>query len=318
MIFLQILLLIVGFVLLIKGADYFVDGASSIASNLKVPKTLIGLTIIAFGTSAPELAVSIKALASGSSDMVLGNVFGSNILNILLILGVSAFIRPIAVHSNAVKKEIPICILVTALLVNLCLDTQLQSGTSNVVDRGDGITILLFFGVFLYYLISTALQSRDRKQVEKPKWKLPLSLLFTGLGLAGIIFGSDLVVDSATAIATTMGVSQRIIALTIIALGTSLPELVTSIVSARKGETELLLGNILGSNIFNICVVLGIPIAIFGSVDASNFSYIDIAGLLISAITLFLFSSTKHKLSRAEGAFMLALFAIYYTFVFVI
>lgn len=317
MIFLQILLLVVGFVLLIKGADYFVDGASSIASNLKVPKTLIGLTIIAFGTSAPELAVSIKALSSGSGDMVLGNVFGSNILNILLILGVSALIKPLAVHSNAVKKEIPICILLTTLLVTLCLDTQLQSGAENMISRGDGITILLFFCVFLYYLISTALQAKDKKQVEKPKWKLLPSFLFTGLGLGGIIFGSNLVVDNAEAIATSMGVSQRIIALTVIALGTSLPELVTSIVSARKGETELLMGNILGSNIFNICVVLGLPVAIFGGVSAQNFSSVDIAGILVSAFALFLFASTKHKLSKAEGALMLGLFAIYYTFVFI-
>jgi len=315
---LQILLLIVGFVLLIKGADYFVDGASSIASNLKVPKTLIGLTIIAFGTSAPELAVSIKSLASGAGDMVLGNVFGSNILNILLILGISALIRPLAVHSNAVKKEIPICILVSALLVTLFLDVELGSGNINQISRGDGITILLFFAVFLYYLISTALQSRNKGAVEKPKWKLPLSSLLTLLGLGGIVFGSNLVVENAQGIATSMGVSERVIALTVIAFGTSLPELVTSIVSARKGETELLIGNILGSNIFNICIVLGIPAAIFGGVIPQGFNYIDLVALLVSALALFLFSFSHHRLSRKEGIAMLTLFAIYYTLVFVI
>lgn len=315
---LQILLLIVGFVLLIKGADYFVDGASSIASNLKVPKTLIGLTIIAFGTSAPELAVSIKSLANGAGDMVLGNVFGSNILNILLILGISALIRPLAVHSNAVKKEIPICILVSALLVTLFLDVELDSGNINQISRADGITILLFFAVFLYYLISTALQSRNKGAVEKPKWKLPLSSLLTLIGLGGIVFGSNLVVENAQGIATAMGVSERVIALTVIAFGTSLPELVTSIVSARKGETELLIGNILGSNIFNICIVLGLPAAIFGSVIPQGFNYIDLVALLVSALALFLLSFSHRRLSRKEGIAMLALFAIYYTLVFVI
>ena len=318
MMLIQILLLIAGFVLLIKGADYFVDGASSIASNLRVPKTLIGLTIIAFGTSAPELAVSIKSLANGAGDMVLGNVFGSNILNILLILGISALIRPLTVHTNAVKKEIPICILVSALVVTLFLDVELGSGSINQISRGDGVTILLFFAVFLYYLVSTALQSRDKGAVEKPKWKLPLSSLFTLLGLGGIILGSDMVVNNAQAIATTLGVSERVIALTVIAFGTSLPELVTSIVSAKKGETELLIGNILGSNIFNICVVLGIPVTIFGSVIPQSFNYIDLIAVIGSALTLFIFSSTQHKLSRKEGFAMLMLFAVYYTLVFVI
>lgn len=313
-----ILLLIGGFVLLIKGADFFVDGASSTASNFKVPKILIGLTIIAFGTSAPELAVSIKALASGSTDMVLGNVIGSNILNILLILGVAAVIRPLAIKDNTIRKEIPITILVSTLLVTLFLDVQLKSGEVNQITRSDGIAILLFFAIFLYYLINMAMKSRDKKTVEKPKWKLLPSLIFTALGLAGIIIGSDLVVNSATHIATGLGISERIISLTVIALGTSLPELVTTIVSARKGETDLVLGNILGSNIFNICVVLGIPVAIFGTVTPASFQVIDLIMLVASAIILFIFSITKHKISRAEGAVMLAAFVAYYSLIFVL
>jgi cation:H+ antiporter len=250
--------------------------------------------------------------------MVLGNVFGSNILNILLILGISALIRPLTVHSNAVKKEIPICILVSALVVTLFLDVELDSGNINQISRADGITILLFFAVFLYYLISTALQSRNKGAVEKPKWKLPLSSLLTLLGLGGIVFGSNLVVENAQGIATAMGVSERVIALTIIAFGTSLPELVTSIVSARKGETELLIGNILGSNIFNICIVLGVPAAVFGGVIPQSFNYIDLVALLVSALVLFLLSFSHRRLSRKEGIAMLTLFAIYYTLVFVI
>ena len=314
----QILLLIVGFVLLIKGADFFVDGASSTASNFKVPKILIGLTIIAFGTSAPELAVSIKALASGNTDMVLGNVIGSNILNILLILGIAAMIRPLRIRKNTIRKEIPITVLVSTLLVTLFLDIQLNHGDANQISRGDGIAILLFFAIFLYYLINMALHDRDKTKVEKPKWKLGLSLLFTALGLIGIIFGSDMVVNSATAIATHIGISERIISLTVIALGTSLPELVTTIVSAKKGETELVLGNILGSNIFNICMVLGIPVAIFGGITPASFQILDLVMLVSSAILLFVFSITQHKISRAEGLIMLLAFAGYYTAIFFI
>ncbi len=314
----QVLLLIVGFILLIKGADFFVDGASSTASNFKVPKILIGLTIIAFGTSAPELAVSMQALASGSTDMVLGNVIGSNILNILLILGLAALIKPLRIKKNTIRKEIPITVLISTLLVTLFLDVQLNHGTINQITRGDGIAILLFFAIFLYYLISMALHDRDKGKVEKPKWKIGLSLLFTGIGLAGIIFGSNLVVDSATTIASHFGVSERIIALTVIALGTSLPELVTTVVSARKGETELVLGNILGSNIFNICVVLGIPVAIFGTVTPASFQVLDLIMLISSAILLFIFSITQHKISRAEGLIMLLAFAGYYTAIFLL
>lgn len=314
---LQIALLIIGFILLIKGADFFVDGAASVASNFKVSKTLIGLTIIAFGTSAPELAVSIKALASGSTDMVLGNVIGSNILNVLLILGLAAVIRPLAIRKETIRKEIPICILISSLLVVLFLDTQINAAEVNQITRSDGIAILLFFAVFLYYLISMALHSRDKNKREKPKWKLGLSFLFTALGLAGIIIGSNFVVDSATQIATAIGISERVVALTVIALGTSLPEFVTTVVAAKKGETELVLGNILGSNIFNICVVLGIPVAIFGAVTPASFSIVDLIALIGSAGLLFIFSVTNHKINRLEGGMMLLMFATYYTLVFI-
>ena len=314
----QIFLLIIGFILLIKGADLFVDGASSTATNFRIPKTLIGLTIIAFGTSAPELAVSIKALASGSTDMVLGNVIGSNILNILLILGLAALIHPLSIKSDTIKKEIPICILISTLLVTLFLDVELKSGSADLITRSDGITILLFFAVFLYYLISMATKGRkkEKNKKEKPKWKLGKSLLFTLIGLLGIIFGSNFVVDSASEIATLVGVSERVIALTVIALGTSLPELVTTVVAARKGETGLVLGNILGSNIFNICVVLGIPVAIFGTVTPESFAALDLVALVGSALLLFVFSLTKHKISRLESGLMFAAFLVYYTLVF--
>ena len=313
---LQIVLLIAGFVLLIKGADWFVDGASSTASNFKVPKTLIGLTIIAFGTSAPELAISLKALSAGSSDMVLGNVIGSNIINILLILGLAAVIRPLVIRKETVRKEIPICILISSLLIVLFLDVQLNAAGKNEITRSDGIAILLFFAVFLYYLISMAIHARDHNITEKPRWKIGKSLLFTVIGLAGIVLGSNMVVDNATLLAGAMGISERVIALSVIALGTSLPELVTTVVAARKGETELVLGNILGSNIFNICIVLGVPVAIFGSVSPASFAVYDLVALVGSAALLFIFSATNHKINRVEGAMMLLMFGVYYTLVF--
>ena len=316
---LQIFLLIVGFVLLIKGADIFVDGASSTASNFKVPKMLIGLTIVAFGTSAPELAVSIKALASGSYDMVLGNVIGSNITNILLIIGVAAVISPIIIKDNTVRKEIPLCIMITMLLVSQIADLWLDNSKINMVTRSDAIAIILVFAVFLYYIVTLAIKDRKKnKEVEKPKYGLLRSLLYVVLGLAGIVVGSDFVVDSASNIARAIGWSERLISLTIIAFGTSLPELVTTIISSIKGEQDILVGNIIGSNIFNICMVLGVPVAIFGGIPANNFSYMDLLFLILSTIMLFVFSKTDRKISRRNGIVMLLMFAIYYTVVFVL
>lgn len=304
--------------LLIKGADIFVDGASSTAQNFKVSKMLIGLTIIAFGTSAPEFAVSISALASNSTDMVLGNVIGSCVLNILLILGIAAVIRPIKIKDNTVRKELPLCILISTLLAVLFLDIKLGNGSVNQITRSDAVVVLLFFCVFIYYLISLAQKKRKHEEDNDPQFPLGKSILFVFLGLVGIIIGSELVVNSASSIAKTIGLSERIIALTIIAFGTSLPELVTTIVSSKKGEQDLLLGNIIGSNIFNICVVLGIPVAIFGTITPVSFQNIDLVMLVCSSLLLFIFATTKRTITRLEGSLMLVLFAIYYTFVFIL
>ena len=314
----NVLLLILGFMLLIKGANIFVDGASSTAQNFRVSKTLIGLTIVAFGTSAPEFAVSMNALANKSTDMVLGNVIGSNIMNILLILGVAAVIHPILIKNNTVKKELPLTLLISTLLVVLFLDIRLGSNVVNEISRSDAFVILLFFSIFLYYLFSLATKKREEDVKEEPKFKLGKSLLFVILGLAGIIIGSDLVVNNASTIATNLGVSERIIALTIIAFGTSLPELVTTIVSSKKGEQDLLVGNIIGSNIFNICVVLGIPVAIFGGITPSSFQSIDLIVLILSTLILYIFSKTYKKITRFEGILMLLVFLIYYILIFVI
>lgn len=314
---LQVLFLCVGFALLIKGADVLITGASSTAQNFKVSKMLIGLTIIAFGTSAPELAVSITALASGSTDIVLGNVIGSNILNILLLIGIAALIKPIKVKSNTIRKELPICLLVSTLLAALFLDRGLNGEPADLITRGDGLAVLLFFCVFVYYLVALAKQNRkENNKIEKPKYKLGVSLLLTLLGLAGIIAGSNLVVTNASSLATAMGVSERIISLTIVAFGTSLPELVTTITAARRKEQDLIIGNIIGSNIFNICLVLGLPVALFGTITPGSFQLIDLGMLVFSALLLLIFSYTgKRRITRAEGVVMLLIFAVYYSFI---
>ena len=313
----NVILLIIGFILLIKGADLFVDGASSTAQNFKIPKIIIGLTIVAFGTSAPELAVSIKANLSGSSDIVLGNVVGSNILNILLILGLSSLFSQMRVKNDTIKKEIPFTILFSILLMILSFDNMFDKNIINVITRTDGIVILLFFVIFIYYLVTVMVSDKNKKEKEKPKYTIFYSIIFTILGLIGIVVGSNFVVDNAIFIAKALNVSEKMISLTIVAFGTSLPELVTSIQASRKGENDIAIGNIIGSNIFNIGVVVGIPSALIGQINVGTFNYVDMCAMIISAILLFILTFRKRKLDRSSGLIMLALFAFYYSFVII-
>ncbi len=310
----DIILLVVGFVVLIKGADLFVDGASNVALNFKVSKMLIGLTIVAFGTSAPEFAVSVKGLLSNSGDIVLGNVIGSNILNILLILGVSAIIHPLVVKNNTVKKELPITLLITSLFAVLLSDNIFDKKLTNSFTRGDGIVLILFFLVFIYYLITLM---RNKVEDEKDKEVMPLfkAIMFTLVGLISIIIGSNFVVDSASALAKAIGISERIISLTIIALGTSLPELVTSVTATKKGEYDIAIGNVVGSNIFNIGIVIGLPVALLGGIGTIAFSYVDLIVMIATALMLFIFSRNDYKISRREGICFLLVFVVYYGYV---
>jgi cation:H+ antiporter len=314
--FVNIILLIIGFIILIKGADFFVDGASGIAVNFKVSKILIGLTIVAFGTSAPEFAVSVKSLISGNGDIVLGNVIGSNILNILLILGCSALVHSLNVKSNTVKKELPITMLFSLVFATLLSDNLFDANITNTFTRGDGIVLLLFFCVFIYYLISMA-RNKIEKDTEEEIIPMKKAIIFTILGLIGIVLGSNFVVDSATYIAENLGVSQRLISLTIIAFGTSLPELVTSVTATKKGEYDIAIGNVVGSNIFNIGMVIGIPTAIFGGIGVISFSYIDLIVMIASAVLLFMFSFNDYKITKKEGILFLILFITYYSYVLV-
>ena len=309
-------LLLIGFVFLIKGADIFVDGASDTARKFRVPKMLIGLTIVSFGTSAPEFAVSIQSILSGKGDILLGNVVGSNILNILLILGISSLVGTLRVNTATVKKEIPVLVLITLAFAALLSD-KIFGLAENIFTRQDGVVLLLFFCIFIYYLIGMARKkdtNEEENKDEKPV-KLVKALLMIVIGLFGIVLGSDFVVKGASEIAATFGVSQRIISLTIVALGTSLPELVTSVIATKKGEYDIAIGNIVGSNIFNIGIVAGLPVAIFGGVGGGAFSYIDIIALIISAVVLFFFARHGGRIGYKKGIIFLLMFAVYYGYV---
>jgi cation:H+ antiporter len=311
---LSIILVVVGFALLIKCADFFVDGASSVAKHLRVPATVIGLTIVAFGTSAPELAVSIQSHITGNTDMLVGNIVGSSIVNIFLILGLAALVMPVKTKNSVVKKELPILLLITAGFAVMFFDKLLDNSTDNMISRTDGLILVLIFSIFFYYLLTVIHGRRvvQHKEDIKAKFGVPMSIVAIIGGLVGIILGSNLVVEHASNIALTLGVSQKLIAVTVVAIGTSLPELVTSVIAARKGEPALALGNIIGSNIFNVCMALGLPVIIFGSVSLASFSAVDVSFMIMAVVLLLIFATTRRTISRGEGAVMLVMFASYY------
>ena len=309
---LNIILSVAGFALLIKCADFFVDGAASIARNCKIPTAVIGLTIVAFGTSAPELAISFSAHLSGNTDIMFGNVIGSSISNILVILGIAVLIIPLKIENAVIKKEIPILILITLGLSVLFLDSTFTISEYNSLTRADGILLILFFLIFVYYLI-TVLSNRQEKSPDepKPKYKVFVSVVVTIAGLIGIIAGSELVVNNVATLAAAAGISQKIISVTIIAIGTSLPELVTTVAAAKKGENSMAIGGIVGSNIFNICIVLGLPVIILGEVATSAFNTFDILFMILAALLLWIFTITDRKLKRYEGIILVSLYCVY-------
>lgn len=302
----QICLMAVGFALLIKGADLFVDGASGIAARLGIPQLVIGLTIVAMGTSAPEAAVSISAALKGNAEITIGNIVGSNILNILIILGITSVIISVKVAASTIKYELPFMIAITAVLL-------LLGYTGGNITFSEGILLWILFILYLTYLFVMAKRNKDEtddKQEEKPLWKL---IIFILLGLFMIVFGSDISVDGASAIAKAVGISERFIGLTIVALGTSLPELVTSIAAARKGKADIAIGNIVGSNIFNILFVVGTTSLITPVVFASNF-IIDTAIAIAAGILLLVGVLRKKELSRVTGIIMLVCYGVYFIY----
>jgi len=312
------LLLILGFTALIKGADYFVEGASGIAKLLRIPPILIGLTIVAFGTSSPEAAVSIKAAMNGNNGIALGNVVGSNIFNVSLIIGITALINPLKVERETVKKEIPFTLLASILLFILILDVSLQEFTFNSITRADGLVMMSFFAIFLYYLFEVAKHSREKMQDEIASMPRDMgkNVFFTLGGLAAIIVGGDLVVRSSTTIAYTLGMSETLVGLTIVAVGTSLPELITSITAALKKHSEIAVGNIVGSNIFNILFVLGAS-SLISSIPVESKIYVDMSFMIGYTVILFIFSRTQHKVSRLEGAILVMSYVIYSIYIII-
>lgn len=305
----QLVLLVVGFVLLMKGADWFVEGASKIADKLGIPQLVIGLTIVAMGTSLPEAAVSITSALKGSAELTIGNVVGSNIMNILVILGLTAVICVIPVQKSTVKYEIPFMIGVTVILAVIGL-------SDNTVSRLDGCILWAFMIVYLLYLLRMAKKGQPAGE-EIPEagksdklWKM---LLMVVVGGAMIVFGSDVTVNAATALAKIFGMSERLIGLTIVAFGTSLPELVTSVTAALKGKTDIAVGNIVGSNIFNILFVAGSAALITPVVYDSGF-LIDSIAAIAAAVLLLLCVIRKQKMGRLAGVVMLVGYAAYFVY----
>ncbi|MCM3412322.1 calcium/sodium antiporter [Metabacillus litoralis] len=315
------LLLILGIALLIKGADFFVEGASSIARALHVSPLLIGLTIVAFGTSSPEATVSIIAALEENAGVAIGNVVGSNILNITFVVGITALINPLKVENETIRKEIPFTLLASVALLILVSDVTLQSLEANFITRSDGFIFLLFFAVFLYYIFEVARNSREKMKEEAslsntnaPSWGK--NSLFTIGGLVAIIIGGDLVVDHATVIAYSFGMSETLVGLTIVAIGTSLPELITSITAAVKKEGDIALGNIVGSNIFNILFVLGAA-SVISPLAVDSKIFVDLILMIVLTLILLVFSRTSFRVGRREGTFLVVAYICYMIYIIV-
>ena len=307
--------LLVGFFLLIKGADLFVDGTSSIAKLLKVPSIIIGLTIVAMGTSAPEMAVSVGAAIKGQNDIVISNVLGSNIFNLLVVAGGCAVIKSLPVSIDLRKRDFPFSIGIAALLLFFCLNSLIIGGKGFTINRTEGIILFAGLMAYLGFLVYSAVKGRTGLPGdEEIKTMSPLkSVFYTALGIAGIVVGGDLVVDSASDIAAAFGLSQTIIGLTILAVGTSLPELVTSLVATRKGENDLAMGNVIGSNIFNILGVLGLSAAV-SPVKVSGFSVIDLSLFIGFCLIIYLVTFFRNKIERLPGILMELTYLGYMTY----
>ena len=303
----DIIFLVIGIFFLVKGADLFVDGASSIASNIKIPTIIVGLTIVAFGTSAPEAAVSVTAALAGSNEIAVSNVVGSNIFNLMMVVGAAAMIMKMHVQTSIIKEEFPILIVSSLLLVVFCL-------TGSSISRIEALIFLLCIIAYVIRCVMTALKDRDNLEVEPAKYSTIMAVLLGVLGMAGIVLGADFVVDGASSIAKALGVSETMIGLTIVSIGTSLPEFVTSVVAARKGEVDLAVGNVIGSNLFNILFILGLSGTIIPIPFASSMN-IDIFIMLGCTLFVYLIAKTRKSFGFASGLVMVLFNIAYLVFV---
>lgn len=306
------LLLTGGLVLLIFGSNWLVDGASSLARKLNISDIVIGLTVVAFGTSSPELVVNLIASFNGNTDIAIGNILGSNIFNILAILGITALFLPVAVKNNTVWKEIPFSILAIVIVAFIANDVLIDGYQKNEISRIDGLVLLGFFSIFMAYTFILAKQSGPLMEVEEVIMSTPKSGLYVIVGLAGLFFGGRFLVMGAVDIARTLGMTESVIGLTVVAAGTSLPELATSITAALKKNSDIAIGNVVGSNIFNLFFILGIS-AVIRPLPFSVSSNFDIIAVLVASLLMFLFVFIRkgRKIDRLEGAFFLILYLAY-------
>lgn len=306
------LLIILGIVLVLKGADWLTEGAASLARRFNVPEIVIGLTIVAAGTSAPELFVSVASALQDTPDLAVGNVVGSNIMNTLLIVGVTAVVAPMTISRATVAKDIPFSAVASLLLIVLCLDTFASiTIAGNMISRIDGFIMLAGFTLFMVYTFSVAKSSPSaddaRDKAFTPVWK---SLLFIVIGLACLVVGSDVFVGSASSVAEQLGVSQSVIGLTIVAGGTSLPELATSVVAARKGQSAIAIGNVIGSNVFNILLILGVT-SVICPMQIGGITIVDMGVMLLSVLLVWLFSFTRYTVEKWEGVVLTLIYVAY-------
>lgn len=315
---LEAIFLLIGFFIIIKSSDILVDCASSLAIRCKIPKMLIALTIVAFGTCAPEVAISFQSVANHNGTMAFANVIGSCIVNTFLIIGLAAIVRPIKVKHATIKKELPILLIITTGFVVLMVDSVFNPLTPNTFSRADGIILILLFCMFVSYIVQLLKRKDDDAENIEPVYKNIFLILFLLIGsIICITLSSDVIVDNATILAKKLNVSEKVITMIAIVIGTSLPEMFMTVTSARKKEFDMAIGNIIGTNIFNICIVLGLPIAIYGDLVLVNFNLIDIITVFLTSFLLYIFARSERVVSKREGILMFTIFIVYYIFLIV-
>lgn len=314
-----ILAVVFGFYLLIKGADLFVDGISSTAINMKIPKLIISLTLVAFGTSTPELFISFRSILTENNDIVFANVVGSTIVNSMLVIGIAAIIRPLRIKNETIKKQLPLHLIMISAFAILFLD-EIFNHTVNTISRMDAVLLLLLFSSFLIYIYKFQKKNTSSNQLVNtpPKWSLGKSIIYSLIGLVLIYFGSNIAVDNCVNIANALNIGQKLITMIILVIGTSTPEIVMAITAAKKNEHDIIIGNIIGTNIFNIGFVLGLPILILGSVSSRSFNFADMFVMITAAFIIYLFAKDDKKIDKLEGIIMIMVFIVYYAYLLLI
>ena len=327
----EFVLLLLGFGLLIKSADYVVDGASFMAEYLKIPALIIGFTVVAFCTSAPELAVSVTASLKSQNDLAFGTVIGSNIFNLLIVIGMAGFIKTLYMGKAAIYKEFPFLILSSILILILCSDMIFRPGSVNMLSKTDGVILIIFFGVFIHSLLKVTLKPRNKFMLDEVSLSIDVdsyittqdgaskcislnkALLLSFIGIIGLIIGSQIVVKSAITIANNFGVSSQLIGLTIIAIGTSLPEFIIAIIAASRGESDIALGNIIGSNTFNVLFILGVS-SLASPMPISSELFLDILFMIIATIVTYIFALREKDINKFESITLICIYVLYVLF----